>query len=389
MRHGDLSIPSLSQSGNAGTRSASNDPIARAKNSIHGQSTFTTYLLENFTMKTLITFFARAVLFVCATFLSVTAGAQSCGTVVTSDISLTSDLHCTTGYFAFEINGGGGVTISLNGYTLSGTSDLQGIGLYGATDVTIKGPGKIKGFWSGINGGHAHGLNVVDVEFERLGFGISLNNTESVYLAGNQFSSTDTAISLTQRLSDPAAGSHEILDNKFTDNRVGVELCGYGTGGSAIHRNTFSRTTETAIYLSNGTRFNKVTANEIYESGLAGIRLSGASNNYLTNKLAYGRVGIALEPYFSGACSTGPLTNSDVVGNVIEGSDIFKFQTAVWLGFGGPKPTVYKNRVVRNSLYNNDVGIRFAHDAIDNNARGNGFTGTVTPIIDEGSGNIY
>jgi parallel beta-helix repeat protein len=347
------------------------------------------FFWENFIMKTLSSLFVRAVLLAHVAFLCAGAHAQSCGSVLSGDITLTSDLHCTTSYFAFEINGGGAITISLNGHTLSGTRALQGFGLYGATDVTIKGPGTIKGFWSGINGGQAHGLTVVDVQFEDLGFGISLNNTERTYFANNSFKATDTAIWLKQGSSDPAAGLHTITGNEFSDNRVGVSLCGYDTGGSSIYRNKFLRTTETAIHLRDGTHHNEVAANQIYETGSAGIRLSGSSNNKLANRLEYGNVGIAFEPYFTGACHTGPLANADVFGNQMNGSHVFKFKTAVWLGFGGSTPSVYKNNVVWNKLYDNEVGIRFASDAVDNDAQRNGFGRTITPIIDEGTGNMY
>ena len=65
-----------------------------------------------------------------------TAHAQSCGDTVTHDITLTADLHCTTGWFALYVPTHG-VTVDLDGHTISGSRDLVGISINDAVSVRI------------------------------------------------------------------------------------------------------------------------------------------------------------------------------------------------------------------------------------------------------------
>ena len=53
------------------------------------------------------------------------AHAQSCGDTITHDVTLTADLHCTTGWFALYVPTHG-VTVDLDGHTISGSRDLSG-----------------------------------------------------------------------------------------------------------------------------------------------------------------------------------------------------------------------------------------------------------------------
>src|SRR5688572_33307243 len=101
------------------------------------------------------------------------AQALSCGDTVSTSITLSADLHYTTGYTALHV-ATPGITIDLNGHTLSGTSALQGIDLEAGL-VTVKN-GTIRGFWGGIVGLRAHKLHVDGVTFSDMGVALALNH---------------------------------------------------------------------------------------------------------------------------------------------------------------------------------------------------------------------
>ena len=104
------------------------------------------------------------------------AAAQACGDTLTGSVTLAADLHCSTGWTAFDV-GASGITINLNGKTLSGTSALTGINIHGADNVRIVGPGRIRGFWVGANVFRSPKLIVDNIDFEDVGAGVMLNRS--------------------------------------------------------------------------------------------------------------------------------------------------------------------------------------------------------------------
>lgn len=119
--------------------------------------------------------------------------------------------------------------------------------------------------------------------------------------------------------------------------------------------------------------------------------LRGSRDNSIRdNVFEDGLFGLTLVPEFSGRCATGPLSTPLVRDNFIEGNVLYRFETGIVLGLGlTPKPRVVKNWINGNRFADHAAGIYFQTDAHGNNATGNGYDGTVTPVVDEGRYNRY
>lgn len=320
------------------------------------------------------------------------ARAQSCGDTVTSDITLTSDLHCTTGWAALYVPVGG-VTIDLNGHTLSGSRALVGINLYEASNVRIIN-GSIRGFRGGVTGLRSHKLRLQGVVLEDLGLGVSLNYSYGAQIIDNDFRKTSgTAISFGVPLGagHGAAGSHYVAYNRIIGSDTGIELCGYDNSNAIIVGNELSKIASYGIHASEGSGSHQIKDNLIRGIENTGIVLRASRANVITgNVLQEGRLGIAMTPQFVGQCGTGPMTSPWIRDNRIESNDIRKLEGGVTLGMGTTrKAMVFKNTIRGNRIQDDDTGLYFQEDAHGNDARGNDFTGTATPIVDLGVYNRY
>jgi hypothetical protein len=333
----------------------------------------------------------HTMLLACALLMPVPALALSCGQTVTADVTLTADLHCSTGWTALYVPTSG-VTINLNGHTLSGTRALSGISVSDAPNVTLKGPGRIAGFWSGVNAFRSDFLNVSGVDFDQLNQGVIITYGQKSSLITNTFSAIEAyAIRVNEPASTSAAlpsGRHYIAGNHFNASTNGIDLCGMNTGSSMIENNTFSSMSETAIQLRDESAYNTIRSNMITNAGTSGIVLRGVHHNAIeTNLIEYGTNGIALYPEF-GICRV--LSSIAIVGyNNIDGNVIRKHQTGIYFGLGLPDTGLYKNLTRYNQLHDDAVGMRFRTDARSNGGTTNDYTGTATPVIDENGNNLY
>ncbi|MFC3715828.1 right-handed parallel beta-helix repeat-containing protein [Luteimonas soli] len=320
------------------------------------------------------------------------ARAQSCGDTITHDITLTANLHCTAGWVALYVPVSG-ITIDLNGYTLSGNRGLVGIDLQEASSVRIIN-GSIRGFWGGVVGLRSHKLKMQNVKLEDLGTGISLNYSYGAQVIDNNFHGiSGPAISFGVPLGAGygAAGSHYIAYNRITGAGTGIKLCGYDNGNAVITGNQLLKIAAYGIHASDGSGSHQVKGNLIRGIENTGIVLRGSRANVITdNVLQEGRLGIAMTPQFTGECKTGPLTSPWIRDNRIESNHILKLEGGVTLGMGMmDKPLVFKNQIRFNDIHDDGTGLYFQEDAHGNDARGNDFLGTSTPIVDHGAYNRY
>jgi parallel beta-helix repeat protein len=286
-----------------------------------------------------------------------------------------------------------GVTVDLNGHTLSGSRSLVGINVFDASGVTIKGPGKITGFWGGITTLRSHELSVVGIDFENMGMGAAIAHSQKNTFYANTFtriSSTGLYFS-DSSTTEPrrGLGYHNIADNAFKTVRSGIELCGLDTGGSVISGNSFAHMSDYAIHLRDGSQYNTLRSNVIVDIGLIGIVLRGSSNNAVeTNLIEYGNQGIALYPEYSSSCIRPPGA-AVVRNNRIDGNVIRKQHTGIYFGLGLAGTSVYKNYTRYNQLHDDAVGMHFRLDAVSNGGTTNDYTGTATSAIDESGFNSY
>lgn len=317
------------------------------------------------------------------------AQSVSCGDIITDDVTLDADLHCSSGWIALEV-AAPNVTIDLNGHTLSGTRDLFGISFYEANALQIIN-GTISGFGLGVNGTYSNGAQVRNIIFEDLGNAVSLNYGANAQIVANEFRHIDSVAVGFLALGDGdnhPAGHHYIAYNRFYDIDQGVHACGFGNSYNRIIGNRFLAIRSYGLQLESS-RYNQIQDNVFVNIENTGIFLSGSELNEIHDNIMWqGEFGIAMTPQF-GPCNTGPLIFPNVFGNDVSQNTFAGLETGLSLGMGGSLPLVKKNYIRYNRFLFGTTGIYFQSDAIDNFADRNRFWDITYPILDEGTNNTY
>lgn len=320
---------------------------------------------------------------------SLIATAQSCGDVVVSHVTLTSDLHCTTGYYALDVQANG-VTIDLNGHTLSGTTALAGITVVGYDGVTIKGPGKISGFWTGVNAVRADNLTVTGLKFDSMGAGINHNHASGGIIADNKFNGIagiGVSLRATAHAHDPVI-ANLVQGNLMKDVIVGVELCGDIAFDNEISNNKI-KAFDIGINLTDQTHDNVLQGNAVSGAGVAALALRNSSNNDIAGEYYRDNwVGVWLLSQSSSGCHTNSSLAPRTAYNRMDSMSLHDNQTAVLAGGGSASGDVLKNRLLWSKLYDNNVGVDLRSNTIKNIVQYNTFHGTLNPIIDAGVNNV-
>jgi parallel beta-helix repeat protein len=81
------------------------------------------------------------------------AFAVVCGFPIWTNVTLTSDLHCTGNalFITGPLPGAPNITIDLNGFSVTGDGTGIGISVVGVGGVTVKGPGRVSNFQVGLS----------------------------------------------------------------------------------------------------------------------------------------------------------------------------------------------------------------------------------------------
>ena len=326
-------------------------------------------------------------LFLGAALYSNLAVAVSCGDEVSTNVTLSADLHCTTGYAAIVVIANN-VTIDLNGYTLSGTPDLAGIIVTDLNKLEVKG-GIITGFWAGINASRSDGLSVNNTIIANVGHAVIITSSNNAYLYNNDFLfASSNAVVIRNPTAGLSANNNVIEDNEFYQNRSGVYICGADANYNVLTNNLIWQSSDYGIHLVSSSN-NIIRWNTILDTNDTAIRLNDSSFNKIrSNSLREGRIGLSILANAGGACLNTGLNKS--LRNRFVANHSIGFESGVSLGLGSVSSReVYRNRIKSNKLYNNDTGIYFNSDAHRNNATGNAYFGTTTEVVDMGVANSY
>ncbi len=316
-----------------------------------------------------------------------TASALACGDAVTTDVVLTADLHCTVGYTALEV-AADNITIDLNGHVMSGTSALMGIFISNHHNVQVKN-GEFWGFWAGVNAGHSDQVQVQNNHFHDLGAGVYISMGNDAYVGYNLFENiASQGIAVVNRVSGLSAHNARIEYNQLQKTRVGIEVCGAHADHALILSNGIDQSIDWGIHLVR-VRHSVIQGNYIKTNGNTAVRMDDAKYTQMNgNSLYDGQQGINIL-----AEAFTPCLNEDTAmsyKNAVVGNHVIDFTTGVLLGIGGASHArVYKNWVNGNKIYDDNLGIFLNTDAHINDASGNAYAGTVTPINDLGVGNIH
>ena len=169
----------------------------------------------------------------------------SCGQVIKQSVKLTANLDCKTDGL---IVGADGITIDLNGFTLTGPGDKSSkVGVMFADNdgVTVQGPGTIENFQAGalFSGGEDNKISKVTF----------MNNEIAIFETG--------------------AKNTAIEDNSIFDNSIGVAA--HSSEGSTLSTNLFKANDLAGVTLVNSAS-NELSANTI-QGSVNGIFLDGQS----------------------------------------------------------------------------------------------------------------
>jgi len=183
----------------------------------------------------------------------------SCGQVIKQSVKLTANLDCKTDGI---IVGADGITIDLNGFTLSGPGEKSSkVGIMFADNdgVTVQGPGTIKSFQAGalFSGGE-------DNKISRVTF---TENEIAVFETGSK--------------------NVAIEDNLMFGNSIGVAA--HSSSGSKLNTNLFKSNDLAGVTLVNSAD-NELSMNTI-QGSVNGIFLDGQStkNNVNSNNVLQNR----------------------------------------------------------------------------------------------------
>ncbi len=318
------------------------------------------------------------------------AGAASkafvgCGSTVTSNVTLASDLNCSAGGTNGLTVGANGVTINLNGHTITGGGGPDG---YAGVDaqtydhVTIKN-GSIKNFTTGVAASGATvqiaGVNIVlDGDFSGpcpspMLVGVFLQGASKAKVTGVVVSNTGAP-----------------TDSGTCNDGVGA----YGIGGIGMTRSTFSKNTVSGMngsfvgFQSSDNTWSKNTS-----TGVPGVTLgfadldggygfNGVGNTYNGDVATGGAIGFYFEEDTNGLNDSGysavTLTGSTGNSNTNAGLYLDKpyYCASPVAGTRGPAPTCTGSTISGNTFQGNgEDGVQANHPFFTsfnkNNAVGN------------------
>jgi parallel beta-helix repeat protein len=205
-------------------------------------------------------------------------GVASCGQIVTEDVTLTSDLDCGNGEGL--IVGASGVTINLNGYSISSGDDASsedlsmdydgssGILVSNADDVAITGLGEIIGFDRGVTFMGSSGGQVTDLQLADNGIGVLMSGSTETELSRNTITNNGIA-AIADSSNEGVVAFNQIVAN--VEN--GILLL--GSDENVVAANNMFGNGENGIYLDILSNGNTVDYNTVFGHEMADMNNAG------------------------------------------------------------------------------------------------------------------
>ena len=319
------------------------------------------------------------------------AAAQGCGAVLTSSVILSADVVCGPGQDGLTV-AANYVAIDLNGFSVlgpwpaaGGSPNAVGIRASGVDAVTIRGPGRVEGFFTPIeiDGGVAHTIRGVNA-VAHWGNPTTLRNVSLSLIEANKLT----------RFALIADAGFAAAENRIVRNRVGglpsgggIWLYGCGATLNQVYANRVDGH-GVAIGLFDGANNNWVQGNRIKDGN---IRLIAASmntivNNWIDNHI-YGGAGVDLEDaWTTNTCGATATTDNRVIANQITGGDVGVYLTTYALVGGSTNHNLISDNTFSDLTYS---GLFFGHGTFDNDARYNKYVNVAVIAYDSGTGNLW
>lgn len=202
-----------------------------------------------------------------------------CSITIERDFKLENNLNC---YSDGLIVSGNGITIDLNGKTITGPGkalDYIGIGVIG-TSITIKGPGTITNFHNGIGILDSNNIVINSINLQNNEIGIFSSDSSYIEISNNDVYSNNMGISA------PSNNNLILRNNSITNNEMsGITLA--KTNQSSIETNNIEGS-NVGIYVDEASNHNKITSNTLFNAvdinNANGLEVNSNYNQYYQNK---------------------------------------------------------------------------------------------------------
>jgi hypothetical protein len=174
--------------------------------------------MRNFFLPGLLAFSALIVIAIQPSTIFAQTASDLCGSTITSDLQLTSDITCEEDGITV---GGNNLTVNLNGFTISGPgpdSSTTGILVQGFSGVKITGPGMVTNFGNGVAYTGATGGSMREVFVGTSDIGVLLDGTTGTVI--NHDYIADNRIGILNR----ASHSTVLEELQMSSNDEGVRL---------------------------------------------------------------------------------------------------------------------------------------------------------------------
>ena len=201
-----------------------------------------------------------------------TAVDVTCGTVVTTSITLTSDLGPCAGDAL--IAGADNITINLGGYTISGTGSGAGVRVAQHSGVTVT-SGAIQGFHTGVVLDESTTSTVTRL--------VLRNNVRGVNLAGSDNNLIEKNTILNSGLDAIRLGlsaNNLVTKNTLTGNVFGIGVADFSTG-NLVEKNLLRDTRGFGVAVFSDSDSNRLEKNDVQQT-LQGDGISVSPDSDLT-----------------------------------------------------------------------------------------------------------
>jgi len=186
------------------------------------------------------------------------ASAQTCGSVISTNTVLTSDIGPCSSYGLYAA---GKITLNLNGHTIRGTGGNNSIyynGIVAESGVTITGPGTITGFNAGI-------------------WADAGSVTTPVVVTGLRLTGNNFGVRLTE-----GSDFTRVVDNTITKGGTGVSVVGCG---AEIKGNTITKNSQQGIGVLDPAWTGVFVVNNVVTDNGSGLTVGFADDPEYSNDL--------------------------------------------------------------------------------------------------------
>lgn len=233
-----------------------------------------------------------------------------CGTTVLANLTLDHDLTCSGNGL---LVGADGITVNLNGHTITGPGSGVGISVSNRMGVVIVG-GTVKNFLAGVQLVNSTAIVVKENRFT--------GNQDAVFLVGSSGSTIkenvawqNSRVAVMLRPSGIRNSTQNLVaENTLTDNTNGIILVETPTG-NVLRENMISGSTNAGINVNGGVSGNVIQENA-FIGNAAGIKLNlGATglvptgNSFIENTIAMNTCGVV------GSAGTNTFKENILEGN--------------------------------------------------------------------------